>query len=537
MPPITPIILAMLPPTPAAELFGGYGFYIGDPHVHTGASGDGGSSDLGSCSGDCGAVAELDDLARGYGLDFFAVTDHSNGDIPQSGEDFATVLAYVMDMHDPAGGMVTVVGGELWFSLDGDMLGHKNLYLFADNADLEGLRLLDIQPDEDNIAIDACEDIWDWMATLQHDWGPALLLAHHPAMTGRMSTTWDCHQGSAAASFAPAVEMYSGHGDSSRSDTSFDPLWLGDEPECSVHDAMDPDLHNLRMGFVGGTDAHDNHPSACRLDSVLPRHPYGGGLTVAVLPEHVSFDRQPLYEAMTERRTYASSGPLLPALVAYGSGGATLGAMGQDLGLPDGQPLDVAVAVPDEHAHHVASVIAVGDDYRRELEPDGDARWSLQIDVDPMPAWVYVEIVVDGESWYGGEDCEDGGDDDYEHLWLSPSWLEDAEPDLDGDGVSWADGDCDDGDAQISPEADEDCSSGLDEDCDELIDDDDPDCDEGPGDSDPPDDPGDTAPPEDSEPPQDEPPGDEGCAGCHAASSGPASALLLLLPLILRRRP
>ncbi len=534
-------MLALLPVADGAEFFEGWGYYVGDPHVHTGASGDGGSSDLGGCSGDCGAVAELDSLARSYGLDFFVVTDHVNGDQPSSDEGFLEVLGQVLSMHDPEGGMVTVVGAEVWFSLGVGLVGHKNLYLFADNEALATLTISDVRLDGTNVLVDACEDIWTWTAQVEATWGPALLLAHHPSLAGEMATDWSCHQGSEAARLSPAVEVYSEHGDSTWAETSFDPMWLGAEEGSSVQAALDPNQHALRLGFVGGTDRHDSRPGAvCQTDTVMSQHPYGGGLTIAMVPEHETFDREPLYQALVARSTYATSGPLLPAVVEFRSGGALLGGMGEELGLPPDQPLDLEVRVPESMEVHVDSVIAVGPDYRHELDPLGGGAWTRHVSADSVPAYLYVEIVLDGDSWYGADGCDDGGDGSDEHVWLSPAWLDEGEPDLDGDGVSWGDGDCDDGDASVSPEHEERCDSGVDDDCAGLVDEADPDCEPEPEDSGRPDSPVDSGAgdsgdspvgSDDTSGPDDEEPATCGCGGSPAG----AGWLLALLPMLARR--
>jgi len=59
-----------------AEFFEGYGFYLGEPHAHTGYSVDGGSSDLRDNCKYCGAFADFMPIARENGLDFVVISDH-----------------------------------------------------------------------------------------------------------------------------------------------------------------------------------------------------------------------------------------------------------------------------------------------------------------------------------------------------------------------------------------------------------------------------------------------------------------------------
>ncbi len=51
-----------------------------------------------------------------------------------------------------------------------------------------------------------------------------------------------------------------------------------------------------------------------------------------------------------------------------------------------------------------------------------------------------------------------------------------ADMDVDADGYTPAEGDCDDSDFDVNPGAAEDCFDGIDNDCDDLIDGDDDDC-------------------------------------------------------------
>ena len=500
------LALLLLATAGAVELFEGQAFYIGDPHAHTGASGDAGGSDIGECStGDCGALSEVKQVAIDNGLDWMSLTDHVNGTAGADPDDWERAWAAGLAADDPDAGFLVLPGTELWYSMNGTNIGHKNVYWFGDNEQLAELTIPDVTFDGSETRIPECAVIWDWAEAARERWGELLVVAHHPGMDLPLITDWSCHTDERAAALSPVVEVYSEHGNSMEPDSAFDPPTLDSMPLSTIDHVLDPDGWNLRLGFMGGTDAHDTRPgSVCRLDGLLTHHDYAGGLTVLVIPDSEPFERAQVYAALTERRSYATSGPLLPAVIEVSSAGALLGGMGEELAFPTEQPVDLAVRVPAEHAAHVDAVLIVGPGLEQALDPAHEGAWTGSIGAGELPPWVYVEIVVDGASWWGDGGCEDGGETMDEHIWLSPVWFDDGPGDLDADGSSWAEGDCDDGDPGVGPHAQEDCSSGVDDDCDGWVDGDDPDCggqpDTGPEDSvvpidsDPPEDTGETPP-------------------------------------------
>jgi len=543
--PLSPL-LALVAPVSAAAFFEGWGFYLGDPHAHTGASLDGGSSDLGIYEGDFGSVAKLAQTAQDNGLDWLVITDHVNGSFTAPSGDFQLVLQRVLEAHDPDGGFVTVPGAELTFSLTDGGLGHKNLYLFATNQELQGFTLTDAQLDGGAQVIADCQEIWDWVAEVDAQWGPALLLAHHPAFAANIGTEWDCHAD--AAPWSPAVEIYSRHG-SSLGVEVWDPLWDQADALRSGEGALDPYGPDLLLGFMAGTDSHDTAPGAtCAQDRRLTHHPYGGGLTILVLPESESFDRPAIHEAITQRRSYATSGPLVPVVVEYRSGGEELGGMGEILSIPPGEgllaelrlpavtdPFVVAVQLRTRGGHWTATRLEAGS-------------YQAVIPAQETPRYLYPLVILDGDAYYE-QTCDDGGEDAQEYVWLSPTWFDGELRDLDGDGYSGLQGDCDDDDPAAHPAAKEVCDSGADEDCDGLVDDQDPDC---PQDS-PADSPADTAadavtdsPSEssvsdsddDASDAQDEAQSAQRCSGCSDTAAGSVLwlALLALAARRLRRR-
>ena len=310
---VVPLVLLMSDPASAAEVFEGHSFYLGDVHVHTGASGDGGSTDVGSCPGACGAVADLKLRARENGLDFITITDHVNGTPAAVPEDFAHVWETALDLDSPEEGFVVIPGAEVWFSLPGgQILGHRTLMLFGSSEDLSATPMTALQPLGDTrTEMPDCASIWSWSASLESAVGPLLLFPHHPATKLPSGTDWSCHD----PAWAPVVEVYSEHGNSDLEVTDFDPPTTV-SPAGTVAHAMAPSGLGYRLGFVGGTDSHGTDPGGvCTRDTVRTSQPYGGGLTIAVLPESTKFSRAAIYDAMVEGQTYVTSGPLIPVRV------------------------------------------------------------------------------------------------------------------------------------------------------------------------------------------------------------------------------
>ncbi len=458
------IWLAALP-VHAAEDFGGYTFYLGDPHVHTGLSGDGGSDDLsGTCSGTCGDFYTVFDDARAAGLDWISVNDHVNGNqVEMEADEWTELLSMALAANDD-GNFITIPGGEVWVALSIDeRLGHKTMMFFGDDATLANLTLDQFQAvSSTDTIVDSCDAIWDWADGLSSTYGDMLLIPHHPAASLPMPTDWSCHD----QTYQPAVEIYSGHGQSISADWDYDEMWSGAEESGTVEEALDPDSYALQLGFIAGSDSHDTRPgNVCQSDSEHTNHPFGGGHTLVVLDEGDTFDRAAIYDAIVSRNTIATTGPMVPVVVSYGSGGASLGDLGDDLAVPTGQELDIEVMVGGEWAAYVDIVEIVTPAGTTELTDEGSDTYSLTVSAGDMPEWLYVQVQLDGDSFYGTS-CDDGGDDGTEYAWTSPSYVAEGPDDLDGDGVTYLDGDCHDGDATIYFGNTETWYDGVDQDCD-----------------------------------------------------------------------
>jgi hypothetical protein len=277
---------------------------------------------------------------------------------------------------------------------------------------------------------------------------------------------WACHH----PQFEPVAEVYSEHGSSMYADYGWDPPNAGGDPAGSIERALDPAIYGLKLGFAAGTDSHDSDPGGvCTLDPVVG-HATAGGLTVVVLPETEVFSRAALYTAFQNRSTYATTGPMIPLQLKLESLGMDLGRLGQDVALPEGQPLTVWLDYPAEFQPWVGSVILRGPGWQREMHPKLPGRWALTFTSDEVPDLLYAELELVGRAWNTGS-CEDGGTDRSEWIWLSPSWVSRVDGDVDGDGWSWAEGDCAEGDPTIGRDVPEQWYDGVDQNCDGRDDD------------------------------------------------------------------
>ena len=447
----------------ASETFEGNTYYLGEPHIHTGASGDGYSADLNPCSGSLcvnGAVVDFFDIAAANGLDWVAITDHGNGRSTADDADFDLVWQTVLDHDDEATGLVAIPAVEFLFSVAGDQLGHRNLYLFGGDEELAEVVLADLQPAGSDSTVDSCESIEDWLDALDPLYGPTLLVPHHPALTGSLGTDFSCW----SEDHEQLVEVYSGWGNSmggffTEWDTPYNTVEGG-----FVSDAMDPDGLARRFGFLAGTDDHYTMPG----DLCVAKgsaHIGTGGLSVVVIPDSETFDRDAVYDAWTDRRTYATTGPLVPVALDLFEAGDLLGSMGQDFELVSGARLDLELRVPVDWESSVLEVFLVTPDEQLTMVSTATATWRITLADDEVPAWIYAAVQLDGAVVYGSSICDDGGADTDEWLFISPSWLEPVQ-DLDGDGFLYLEGDCDDRDDSVYRGAPDTWYDGVDSDCD-----------------------------------------------------------------------
>lgn len=428
---------AAAPPGPI--IASSYRFVFGDLHVHTGASGDGCSSDVAELPNDtCGALADLRADALAAGLDFEALTDHTDGPKLWKGAEGSTAWRATVDAAFAASDetFVALPGAEVSTTVTGaegesEELGHKSLLFFGDEAQLAGLTREDATPNQGSgTDVGSCQHIAEWALRLQDRVGPLALVPHHTATVQPMATDFSCF----AEGFIPGVELYSHWGssrivDAERPDYDQPVAASGGEPELVPSGATQflltayPSVH---VGFLGGTDAHATHAgNVCRTHHEPGAEEFSGGLTGAWFPEDEAFDRTQLHDAIRARHTLVTSGPRVPAFVrVLDAAGETIALAGDEVAAAAVSSLRVEVSGPIAEEVTAAWAITAGEGIGTEakvaMAPDGGG-WSVPW--APKPGhFVYVMLELSGPLSHP-EGCVDGGLDDTERVWVSPTWF------------------------------------------------------------------------------------------------------------------
>ena len=217
-------------------------------------------------------------------LDVVSLTDHDHWGmlfLDQQPEAWQAMQELVQRFHEP-GRFVTLLGYE-WTNW---IYGHRHVIFFDDTGPL--LSSMDPSTDEP-------QELWEGLRGHR-----ALTIAHHSA-GGPVSTDWSIPPD---PELEPITEIVSVHGSSEAADS---PSLIYRPVEGNfVRDALD---RGYRLGFLGSSDGHDGHPGLGHLAS-----PTGG--LAAILADRL--DRDAIYQALRQRRVYATSGPRILLRVALG---------------------------------------------------------------------------------------------------------------------------------------------------------------------------------------------------------------------------
>lgn len=139
-------------------------------------------------------------------------------------------------------------------------------------------------------------ELW---SLLDSDGFTALTIPHHPLYPGNLGSDFYYYH----PDYMRLVEIYSEHGCSESPDcinTVFDPA-LDPYARGSIQRALG--VMGYRMGFIASSDNHLGRPGGTGIQDLL--HGHSGGLAAVIAP---SLTREGLYDALTNRSTYATTG-------------------------------------------------------------------------------------------------------------------------------------------------------------------------------------------------------------------------------------
>ena len=213
-------------------------------------------------------------------LDVYALTDHDHWGLlflDQYPSMWQEIRGLNRRFHEP-GRFVTLLGYEWTHWIH----GHRHVLYFGD----EGEVFSSIDP-----AYDHPEELWEALRGQLRLGRKAMTVAHHSA-GGPIATDWTI---APPPDLEPITEVVSVHGSSEAPDS---PAVIY-QPVAGnfVRDALEL---GYRLGMIGSSDGHDGHPGLAQLAS-----PTGG--LAAILAEELT--REAVYEALLERRVYATNGP------------------------------------------------------------------------------------------------------------------------------------------------------------------------------------------------------------------------------------
>lgn len=255
-----------------------------------------------------------------------------------------------------------------------------------------------------------------------------IVFFHHPSTFHPYPVNWALEHNVPAEQVEMLVEIASGHGAFECRDTGAEGC------EFRINDA-DDNAHlgwgsiqealslGYRLGFLGGGDRHDGRPGGVDLEPSYLGYCWDtdgdevedtcsqlhdpGAITGALVDG--SYTRTSLWDALTARRTLASTGPRgVAALAAIGVSGELY--LTGDVVPAQEFPLRLAAGVFVTGGAEVERI--------ELLEPDGGAilchaegSWLMTDVVDPTMTAIYVRARV----WDGGEE---------HRVWVSPLFVE-----------------------------------------------------------------------------------------------------------------
>ncbi len=352
--------------------------FFGDIHTHSGWP-------TGGCG--MGTIDENYLYARDVSnLDLYALTDHDWQIIPS--QSWEGQLAKAAEYYAP-GEFVTLPAYE-WTS---SLYGHRNVYFGASEGPL-----LPCRAEEGywSPTHETPEQLW---ARLDEAGVPAITVPHHPTATSH-PLTWEYF----SPKYDRLVEVYSCWGSS---EVALNPMrgYGSDRYEhLYVRNAL---ARGYQFGLIASSDGHDGHPGNAQSPEIKHHHlyhPLGSGRIAVLAPE---LTREAIFEAMHERRCYATTGPHIALNVTLNE--RPMGSVVRAEEVGSTPMLQVSAAAPwlIERVQVVKSGSVVVDFGATRNAMEAEFAWPDGAFDPCQPAYYYVRLTLaDGEM-----------------AWSSPIWV------------------------------------------------------------------------------------------------------------------
>ena len=249
-------------------------------------------------------------FARDEGfLDFGALSDHMEAVTDRQWEYYQAVTN---DFNQP--GVFVTLHGQEWthhIAANGAP-GHRNIYYRGNGGPV-------LRSNDSNC--NTLDKLWRKLDAMQGI--ESIAIPHHPANVV-MGVKWELGWN---PKYEKAVEIHSVWGSSERHAEEGNPLPIRHcKGEMRGRHVIDALKRGYRLGFVGGGDIHDGRPGDdLHSESYPPEHDsfQPEGFTAAWVPE---LTRENIFDAMTSRRTYATTKTrlYLEAILEKGTGSASM---------------------------------------------------------------------------------------------------------------------------------------------------------------------------------------------------------------------
>ncbi|MGQ9730791.1 MAG: CehA/McbA family metallohydrolase [Candidatus Zipacnadales bacterium] len=352
--------------------------YFGDIHTHSGWP-----------NGGCG-MGTLDEnyiYARDVAnLDVYSLTDHDTQIM--AADCWEAQLEKAAQYYRP-GEFVTLPGYE-WTS---NAYGHRNVYYGEAEAPLFPCRT---ESDYWSSTHETPEQLW---AHLEEAGVPAITIPHHPTASSH-PLTWDHF----SPQYDRLVEIYSSWGDH---EVALNPRrgYGSDRFEhLYVREAL---AQGRQFGFIASSDGHDGHPGNAQSPYIKHHHlyhPLGSGRIGILAPE---LTREAIFEAMQNRRCYATTGPHIAMSVNLN--GQPMGSVIPSSEIGEMPILNATIAAPwlIERVQIIKSGSVVADVASTRYAMEADFAWPDSAYNAEEGAYYYVRLTLaDGEM-----------------AWSSPIWV------------------------------------------------------------------------------------------------------------------